>query len=47
MKVCNVFELKTPTNSEINNILNLFIINKNLNDKLIHFIQGDSQSSVC
>ena len=41
MKVCNVFELKTPTNSEINNILNLFIINKNLNDKLIHFIQGD------
>ena len=41
MKVCNVFELKTPTNNEINNILNLFIVNKNLNDKLIHFIQGD------
>ena len=25
MKVCNVFELKTPTDAEVNNILNTFI----------------------
>ena len=45
MKVCNSFELKTPTNEEILNILNLILPKLKSNHKLINnilnYIQGD------
>jgi DNA polymerase III delta prime subunit len=46
MKVCNVFELKTPSNDQINEILNLIIDKKfdgyeTLNPYLLEYIQGD------
>ena len=45
MKVCNIFELKTPTPFQMNNILNFYIptikIENNLRKVIIHYIQGD------
>jgi len=45
MKVCNSFELKSPTSMQINNIINLLFpkssTNKEFNDNIINFIQGD------
>ena len=43
MKVCNTVELKTPTNSQINQIINSSFTNidTNVKNKIIHFIQGD------
>ena len=42
MKVCNVFELKSPTNKQIENLLNNYIfIDKSLQNKVIKFIQND------
>lgn len=43
IKVCNIVELKTPTNIEIKNITNLLFpnIDNNIKDKMNTFIQGD------
>ena len=42
MKVCNVFELKSPTNKQIEHLLNNYIIiDKPLQNKVIKFIQND------
>jgi len=43
MKVCNVIELKPPTNIQMNHILNLMIptIDENIRTNIINFIQGD------
>ena len=43
MKVCNVFELKTPTNEQINQLLiqNQIILTKDINEKIIQYISGD------
>ncbi len=42
MKVCNVFELKSPTNKQIEHLLNNYIIiDKSLQNKVIKFIQND------
>jgi SpoVK/Ycf46/Vps4 family AAA+-type ATPase len=42
MKVCNVFELKTPTKSQISVLLDNTIPNNiNLKDKVLGYIQGD------
>lgn len=44
MKVCNIFELKTPTQSQMNQILNMYIpptISNEIKDLLLNYIQGD------
>ena len=43
MKVCNSYELKNPTNSEMENLLNMLIptLDKSIKLKLLHYIQGD------
>jgi DNA polymerase III delta prime subunit len=43
MKVCNVFELKTPTNEQIQHIVELSfpIIESHIQTKITNFIQGD------
>jgi hypothetical protein len=46
MKVCNVFELNTPTNSQINNLITKLMPNiksnqKSLKENIIKYIQGD------
>ena len=45
MKVCNSFELKSPTPGQINNIINILFpiinTNKEFNTNIINFIQGD------
>jgi hypothetical protein len=46
MKVCNIFELKTPTNIQMNKLLismmpNIKTISSDLKDEIINFIQGD------
>jgi DNA polymerase III delta prime subunit len=43
MKVCNTIELKSPTNSEISNILQTIVpnIDDSLKQNIIKFIQGD------
>ena len=42
MKVCNVFELKSPTNKQIEHLLNNYIfIDKPLQNKVVKFIQND------
>ena len=42
MKVCNVFELKSPTNKQIEHLLNNYIIiDKPLQNKVIKLIQND------
>lgn len=42
-KVCNIFELKTPTNSQINTIISKLMegIDNDLNDNMTTFINGD------
>jgi hypothetical protein len=43
MKVCNIVELKTPTNNEIQNITNLLLpnIDNIIKEKINTFVQGD------
>jgi DNA polymerase III delta prime subunit len=43
MKVCNIFELKTPTNQQIGLLLNKIIpnINENYQNMIFNYIQGD------
>ena len=46
MKVCNVFELNTPTNSQINNLITKIMPNiksnqKSLKENITKYIQGD------
>lgn len=43
MKVCNTYELKTPTNSQVQTIINLLMPNLDTNIKinLINYIHGD------
>ena len=43
MKVCNVIELKSPTNTQITNIINTIIhnIDNSIKNRLITFVQGD------
>ena len=46
MKVCNIFELKTPTNKQIETILcnevtNINKLNKSYMEDIIRYIQGD------
>lgn len=44
MKVCNVIELKTPTNNQISSIITKIIpqfLSNETSQKLIHYIQGD------
>lgn len=43
MKVCNVFELKTPTSKQINQMLihNNIIFANDINEKIIDYISGD------
>ena len=43
MKVCNIIELKTPTISQISNIIENIMpdLNNNIKEKIINFIQGD------
>ena len=46
MKVCNVYELKTPTDTQIESIINMQIIgfpieDKIITDKILRYVQGD------
>ncbi len=41
MKVCNIFELKTPTNKEISIFFNNINVNNSIKNKSIEYIQGD------
>ncbi len=41
MKVCNVFELKTPVNKEISMFLNNMNVSNSIKNKSIEYIQGD------
>ena len=43
MKVCNVFELKTPTPIQMNTILTTMLptLSENYKTKLVKYIQGD------
>jgi hypothetical protein len=43
MKVCNTFELKTPTDIQIKYIINTVMpqLDATLHDNIVHFIQGD------
>lgn len=43
IKVCNSYELKTPTNTQINNIINVIMptLNNELTDSIVKFINGD------
>ena len=45
MRVCQSFEIKTPTNKQIINLLKLLLpeisVNKKLIDNITYYIQGD------
>ena len=46
MKVCNIFELKTPTNIQVNNLLTTLMPNVNtfyptIREEILNYIQGD------
>jgi hypothetical protein len=46
MKVCNIFELKTPTNIQVNNLLTTLMPNVNtfyptIKEEILNYIQGD------
>ena len=43
MKVCNIIELKTPTISQITNIINILLpnITTDMKEKIVHYVQGD------
>jgi Cdc6-like AAA superfamily ATPase len=42
MKVCNTVELLTPTNAQMSSIIkSIMILNDEITDKMIHYVQGD------
>jgi hypothetical protein len=51
MKVCHNFELKTPSNNQIREIINFKMpsLNNSINENIVKFIQGDLRklSSIC
>lgn len=50
MKVCNVFELKPPTDTQITNLLDQFItpnLDSNIKKNMIDYIQGDLRKLEC
>lgn len=49
MKVCNIVELKTPTNTQISTIIKKSIpdIKENIKNKLINYVQGDLRKLNC
>jgi DNA polymerase III delta prime subunit len=51
MKVCDIVELKTPTNSQISTIIDLLLpnINENIKQQINIFVQGDLRklNSIC
>ena len=48
MKVCNTYELKNPSNKEIENIINVLLqsVENNVKKNLINYIQGDLRKLV-
>ena len=48
MKVCNTYELKNPSNKEIENIINVLLlsVDNNVKKNLINYIQGDLRKLV-
>ena len=48
MKVCNTYELKNPSNKEIENIINVLLqsLDNNVKKNLINYIQGDLRKLV-
>jgi ATPase family associated with various cellular activities (AAA) len=41
MKVCNVFELKTPSDQQISNIIDSFLPSNEIKPQMLKYIQGD------